>query len=128
MKLFGTDLSSRVILGQALLVGASVAAGFMVSASVASAVACGGIVAIINTLLLSRSVYQAFTNVSVSATGGALALFSGLVVRLMLMTILFGVGFAVLKLDPLPFILGFVIAQSAYGFGGLDMFYKATRE
>jgi ATP synthase protein I len=129
MKSFSIDASSYIVLGQALLVGASVVVGFVVSGGgVALALACGGLIAVLNTWLLARSVKRAFANISFIEAGGTLTLFSGLFVRLLLMSALFGLGFVVLKLDPLPFILGFVVAQVAYGFGGVSAFYKTTRQ
>ena len=125
MKSLHTEPESRILGAQALLVGIGAAGGFFFGGmQPAFALLCGGVVALINTWLLSRNVARAFANAQASVSGGTLTLFSGLFTRLVIIAMLFGAGFVLLKLSPLPFILGFAVAQIAYAFGGIGALYK----
>ena len=120
-----TEPESRILGVQVLLIGLAAAGGFILDGTQSvSAISCGGAIALLNSWLLSRNLQRAFANAQTSVSGGTLTLFSGLITRLVIMATLFGVGFVLLKLSPLPFIIGFAVAQIAYAFGGMGAIYK----
>lgn len=66
------------------------------------------------TLLLGRGVTRAGHAAAADARRGMLILLIGVVQRFVLVLVLFGVGFAWLKLDPLAAVVGFALAQLGY--------------
>ncbi len=72
----------------------------------------GGLITLIMTLLLRRRVTRlAEIATQGNATGVAAV---GVMLRFLWVLVLFGLGFAVLKLDPLASIVGFGLAQLGY--------------
>ena len=77
----------------------------------------GGVISIVNTLLLARSVNQAGNaavgqNISV----GTLVLFKSLLIRIALVLIGFYVGIVTLSLDALQMLVAFAVTQIGYVF------------
>jgi hypothetical protein len=77
----------------------------------------GGVISIVNTLLLARSVNQA-GNVAVgqNISGGTLVLFKSLLIRIALVLIGFYVGIVTLSLDALQMLVAFAVTQIGYVF------------
>jgi F0F1-type ATP synthase assembly protein I len=103
----------RFLIIQALLV-ATGSIAFLIFSSPFAALACayGGAIAFINSWLLKRHVDNL---TAAAATGAATAmLFAGLIERLIAAIVLFGIALAGLKLQILPLITGFAVAQLAY--------------
>ncbi|MGQ0656928.1 MAG: ATP synthase subunit I [Chromatiales bacterium] len=118
MKTETGDSVDRIIAWQAFFVTATPVVSFFIGGiSAAGAALYGGAVALVNSWLLRRSVWQAIsTNAS---QRGNLNLLMGLAERLAAAIVLFAIGFAWLKLNPLPVIAGFAVAQFAYGWGAI---------
>lgn len=77
----------------------------------------GALVAIVMAFLLGRRMKRA-GNAAVQSTRWAMTLvFIGVVQRFLLVLVLFGVGFGVLKLNPLAAVVGFGLAQLGYLIG-----------
>jgi len=77
----------------------------------------GGVISIVNTLLLARSVNQA-GNIAVgqNISGGTLVLFKSLLIRIALVLIGFYVGIVTLSLDALQMLVAFAVTQIGYVF------------
>jgi F0F1-type ATP synthase assembly protein I len=71
----------------------------------------GGLITLLMTLLLRRRVTK-FTEAA--AQGNAAGAAVGVMLRFLWVLLLFGLGFAVFKLDPLASIIGFGLAQLGY--------------
>jgi hypothetical protein len=77
----------------------------------------GGIISIVNTLLLARSVNQAGNAaVGQNISGGTLVLFKSLLIRIALVLIGFYVGIVTLSLDALQMLVAFAVTQIGYVF------------
>lgn len=77
----------------------------------------GGVISIINTLLLARSVNQAGNAaVGQNISGGTLVLFKSLLIRIALVLIGFYVGIVTLSLDALQMLVAFAVTQIGYVF------------
>lgn len=72
----------------------------------------GGLITLIMTLLLRRRVTKLTEAATQGAVVGAAAV--GVMLRFLWVLLLFGLGFAVFKLDPLASIVGFGLAQLGY--------------
>ena len=77
----------------------------------------GGVISIVNTLLLARSVNQA-GNAAVGQNigGGTLVLFKSLLIRIALVLIGFYVGIVTLSFDALQMLVAFAVTQIGYVF------------
>jgi uncharacterized membrane protein len=77
----------------------------------------GGVISIVNTLLLARSVNQAGNAaVGQNISGGTLVLFKSLLIRIALILIGFYVGIVTLSLDALQMLVAFAVTQIGYVF------------
>lgn len=77
----------------------------------------GGVISIVNTLLLARSVNQAGNAaVGQNISGGTLVLFKSLLIRIALVLIGFYVGIVTLSLDALQMLIAFAVTQIGYVF------------
>ena len=77
----------------------------------------GGVISIVNTLLLARSVNQAVNAaVGQNISGGTLVLFKSLLIRIALVLIGFYVGIVTLSLDALQMLVAFAVTQIGYVF------------
>lgn len=77
----------------------------------------GGVISIVNTLLLARSVNQAGNAaVGQNISGGTLTLFKSLLIRIALVLIGFYVGIVTLSLDALQMLVAFAVTQIGYVF------------
>lgn len=77
----------------------------------------GGVISILNTLLLARSVNQAGNAaVGQNISGGTLVLFKSLLIRIALVLIGFYVGIVTLSLDALQMLVAFAVTQIGYVF------------
>ena len=78
---------------------------------------CGGATAIMNTMLLARSVNQAGeAALEQNLSGGSLVIFKSLLVRMALVLAAFYVGIVILNLDALQMLVAFALAQIGYVF------------
>ena len=77
----------------------------------------GGVISMVNTLLLARSVNQAGNAaVGQNISGGTLVLFKSLLIRIALVLIGFYVGIVTLSLDALQMLIAFAVTQIGYVF------------
>lgn len=77
----------------------------------------GGVISIVNTLLLARSVNQAGNAaVGQNISGGTLVLFKSLLIRIALVLIGFYIGIVKLSLDALQMLVAFAVTQIGYVF------------
>ena len=77
----------------------------------------GGVISILNTLLLARSVNQAGNAaVGQNISGGTLVLFKSLLIRIALVLIGFYIGIVTLSLDALQMLVAFAVTQIGYVF------------
>ena len=77
----------------------------------------GGVISMVNTLLLARSVNQAGNAaVGKNISGGTLVLFKSLLIRIALVLIGFYVGIVTLSLDALQMLVAFAVTQIGYVF------------
>ena len=77
----------------------------------------GGIISIINTMLLARSVNQAGNAaLEQNVSGGTLVLFKSLLIRIALVLIGFYIGIVTLGLDALQMLVTFAVTQIGYVF------------
>lgn len=108
-------LTRRVIAHQ-LLIACLVAAGFWGVQGFwqAQSALYGGLVTIVMAYLLGRRVARLEDMAGRSQSKDLLLLSIGFIQRFLLILVLFGVGFAILKLDPLAAIIGFGLTHLAY--------------
>ena len=77
----------------------------------------GGLISMVNTLLLARSVNQAGNAaVGQNISGGTLVLFKSLLIRIALVLIGFYIGIVTLSLDALQMLVAFAVTQIGYVF------------
>lgn len=108
-----------VVIGRQLLIATLAALGFYWAQGLwqAQSALYGGGVNIVMTLLLGRGIERAGRAAEHSARHGMFILVIGVIQRFVLVLVLFGVGFALLKLDPLASIVGFALTHLAYLIG-----------
>lgn len=106
----------RKVISYQIIIGLGVAAVFYGLQGVwgAKSALYGAAVNLFMTYLLGRGVARAGHVALQSARSGMVILFIGVVQRFIFVLVLFGVGFAVLKLDPLAAIVGFGLVQLGY--------------
>ena len=75
----------------------------------------GGSVAIIGSLLLAWGLHRAGLKAANDPGQGNMLLLLNLLQRFVLMIFLLGLGFGVLKLNPIPLLIGFASVQLVYG-------------
>lgn len=99
-----------------LAIGGLVAAGFILlrGAEAGKAAIYGAFVSILLGRLLSWGVERATRAAVDNKKAGAVVLYIGAAARFALALVLFAVGIASLKLEPLPVLLGFGCAQAAF--------------
>ena len=77
----------------------------------------GGVISIMNTLLLARSINQAGeAAIGQNITGGTLVIFKSLLLRMALVLAAFYIGIVILSLDALQMLVAFAVTQIGYVF------------
>ena len=77
----------------------------------------GGLISIMNTMLLARSVNQAGdAALEQNVSGGTLVLFKSLLIRIALVLIGFYIGIVTLSFDALQMLVAFAVTQIGYVF------------
>ncbi len=108
--------SARKLTILQISIGGFVAAGFFIKggAWLAQSAIYGALISVILTRLLSWGVGRAARAASKNKSKSVSMLYLGAAQRFLLALVLFGFGLAVIKLEPLPMIAGFCLAQAAY--------------
>lgn len=86
-------------------------------AAAAEAALFGGVVAFVNGFLLLQKVRQAANTVSQAPSRASGLIYRSAATRFILTLLLFGLGFGYLRLQVLPALGVFAVAQLAYGWG-----------
>jgi len=109
-------VKARKVIGLQVLISGLVVAGFFLGKGVLEALSAGfgGLISIILAFLLSRGVVQASDTAPQSSKKSTAILYMGAVQRFLLVLGLFGVGLAILKLEPLATVIGFALTQLAF--------------
>lgn len=76
----------------------------------------GGMVAVINTLLLGRRMVKATERAATDPQGGVYSMYISAVVRFVFVLVALGVGVGLLKLSAVPLLGTFVVTQLGYMF------------
>ncbi|MBK9131937.1 MAG: ATP synthase subunit I [Gammaproteobacteria bacterium] len=107
-------IRTRRVIGLQLGIGLAIVAGFFTVKGPAAAwsAAFGGGVSVVMSLLLSRGVMLAGRMQDARASQAVL--YAGAALRFVLVLALLTVGLAVLKLAPLPVVVGFIAVQLAF--------------
>lgn len=110
----------KVLLIQALLLLAT-AAIFMVAKGWFHAISAlyGGVTAALITWWLGRQVRLAGNQLETDATRGSITLYGGVLKRYIVAAVLLAAGMGLIRLEPLPVVVGFAIAQTAFMFANL---------
>jgi ATP synthase protein I len=74
----------------------------------------GGVIALVNAWLMVRRVTRASQLAEVNPTSGTFTLYFGAVERFVFVLVGMGVGLGYLRLDPLPLLATFALAQVTY--------------
>jgi ATP synthase I chain len=90
---------------------------YLLGKDAAKAAFFGGVVATANGLILLRKVSLANKAAATAPMRAMSLVYSGVVTRFILVLMLFGLGFGVLHLQPVPALFVFALAQLAYGWG-----------
>ena len=107
--------SQQILIAQlAILMLSTMTAALFYSLAHAMAVALGVSLAVINTLLARRSIERASELAYRQPDLSMVPVFTGLVQRLFVFAAGFASAVIVLKLLPLPILIGFAVAQIAY--------------
>lgn len=106
--------AARVVLIYQAVIAAGAALVFLVLQGKLQALSAlyGGLITLLMTLLLRRRVTKFTEAAAQGNAAGAAAV--GVMLRFLWVLLLFGLGFAVFKLDPLASIIGFGLAQLGY--------------
>ncbi len=100
---------------QAALVAAAIGGAWYLKGDTAALAALyGGAVALLNTLMLSRRLVRAGELAKTDPQRGVYSLYFGAVQRFVFVLAALAVGLGLLKLDPLPLLASFALAQLAY--------------
>jgi ATP synthase protein I len=86
---------------------------------VAVALMFGGLMTVINTLLLARCMTRAEKIASKDPGKNLKLIYLCAAQRLLMTVVLFGVGIGLLKMKPLPLLLGFMLGQVAHFLNGV---------
>lgn len=107
---------ARKVIGLQIGIAGLVATGFFLvqGEHEARSAFYGGLVSVIAAWMLSRGVIKAGESVRLNPRTGTWILYISAALRFVLVLVLFGVGLAVLKLEPLAMITGFIAAQLVY--------------
>ncbi|MEK7323499.1 MAG: ATP synthase subunit I [Pseudomonadota bacterium] len=108
--------TARRVLGLQLGALVLVAAGFFLVKGHWEALSAlyGGLISVVVAFLLSRGVLRAANAAPHDHKKSMLILYLSAAQRFLLVAVLFGVGLAMLKLQPLPTVAGFIAAQLVY--------------
>ena len=107
----------RVIFYQSIVIAAVAISFFAIGSSEAISSVFGGLIAIINTLLLARSINNAgLAAYEHKKAKGAFVLIKGVVTRFALILLGFYLGIAHFELDALQMLVSFSLAQLGYVF------------
>ena len=84
----------------------------------------GGVISILNTILLAKSVEQAGeAALEQNVSGGTLVLFKSLLIRIALLLVGFYIGIVTLGLDALQMLVAFAVTQIGYVFNKSKTIY-----
>lgn len=112
------DAVHRVVGSQAIIaICGAVLLYFLLGKDAAKSAFFGGIVATANGLVFLKKIRQADKAAAVAPMRAISLVYSGAVTRFILVLMLFGLGFGVLHLQPVPALFVFALAQLAYGWG-----------
>jgi small-conductance mechanosensitive channel len=112
------SIAYRVVSLQAVIaIFSAVLLYFLLGMGAAKAAFFGGMAASINGLFFLRKLKQAEAVVESMPSRALGFIYSSAVVRFFLVIVLFGVGFGIFKLQVIPALIVFAIAQLAYGWG-----------
>ena len=112
-------MNSRLLVFQAVLVLVAVAVSFYLRETPGLIAAIyGGVVALLNTYLLSRRVTQAGRIAETDPKQGVYSLYFSAVQRFVFVLVALGVGLGAIKLQAEPLLATFGVAQLAYLLGG----------
>lgn len=122
-------MHNRLLMTQAsLIVLATLIAVFYLQTRGLSSALYGGAVAFVNTLWLNRRVEHAGKLAEVDAKHGAYALYFNAVQRFVFVLVMLGLGLGWLKLEAVPLLATFGIAQLAYLISGQGARNEQNRE
>jgi ATP synthase protein I len=109
------QLARRLLIAQVVLtVVLGLAWAIYADYSDGLAVIYGGAVSILLGWLHKRGVRKAEVEAISDAKAGMLILYIGAVIRFILLMVMLGVGFGLIKLSPQPMLAGFVLAQLGF--------------
>ncbi len=110
----------NILFAQMVLVLAGLVVGYAAyGRPVAVALTFGGLMTIINTLLLVRCMSRAEAMASKDPGKNLRLIYLCAGQRLVMTALLFGLGIGVLKLEPLPLLIGFMLGQAAHFLNGV---------
>ena len=108
-------MRNALLIIQAALVAAAIGGAWYLRGDAAALAALyGGAVALLNTLMLSRRLVRAGELAKTDPQRGVYSLYFGAVQRFVFVLAALAVGLGLLKLDPLPLLASFALAQLAY--------------
>lgn len=109
------DEARRLIGAQAILVAiVAIAFGLMGGVDQAAAAGYGGLITIMNSLLMSRRVRQATKRLALSPMTDVASMMLGLLERLVFTLVALYVAFAWLGFDPVPLLVGLAVTYLGY--------------
>lgn len=115
------DEARRLIGAQAILVAiAAVAFGLMGGVDQAVAAGYGGLITIMNGLLMSRRVRQAAKKLALNPMTDVASMMLGLLERLVFTLLALYVAFAWIEVDPVPLLVGLAVTYLGYPFSRLS--------
>lgn len=118
------DLQRLLTIQASLVLVAILATLYSLGGDSFTAALFGGAVAIANTILLSRRLNSASAMAEDSPDVGVMTLYVGVIQRFIFVLAMFVVGMGLLKLNPIPLLGTFALAQLAYMIGGVQQSSK----
>ncbi|PID45650.1 MAG: hypothetical protein CSB47_07615 [Proteobacteria bacterium] len=97
-----------------LVLCAAIASSYYAGSDAVLAALYGGVVAMANTVLLSRRLESAGSMAADNPNAGTLTLYVGVVQRFVLTLVMFGIGIGLLKLNPIAMLGAFAAAQLGF--------------
>jgi len=105
----------KVLIGQVVITLGVALAYFMMSGAFAALSALfGGAITVLNSSLLAQRVQSASEKAQASVTQGMAVLYLGAMQRFVLTLALLALGLGVLKLEPVPLIVGFALGHVGF--------------
>lgn len=103
-----------LIIQASLVLFAAIASFYYLGNDAVLAALFGGVVAMVNSVLLSRRLDSASSMAVDNPNAGTLTLYIGVVQRFVLTLVMFGIGIGVLKLNPVAMVGAFAAAQLGF--------------